>query len=144
VYRWAGTLTAEFAPEFTGVFVQAEPSGSFVSFTYDDGRRGATGFTPTGAPGFVGGSPAPFAFRSGGEPISGLVDAATIRDVSTLFYFEYRLADDPLLTVDPRLFFAPTRVTFTATPEPSTFALAVVGGLALTAGAVRRRRQRVR
>jgi hypothetical protein len=138
VYRWAGTLTAEFAPEFTGIRVQATP-GSFVRFAYDDDRVGFTSFTPTGVPGFVVGSPAPAAFRSGGEPIPGLVDAATIRDVSTLFYFEYRLADDPL-TVDPRLFFVPTTITFTATPEPSTFALAAVGGVALAAGMRRRRR----
>ena len=137
VYRWAGTMTAEFAPEFTGVFVQAL-NGSFVRYTDDTGRLGEMLFTR--APGFAVGTLAPAAFHTMASPIAGLMDATRIRDVSAQLFFEYRLADDPL-TADPRRFFTPpTAITFTPIPEPSTFALGAVGGLALAAGALRRRR----
>jgi hypothetical protein len=142
-FRVVGSLSAAFNPEFTGASVTTE--SGFFAFTADfDGTpypiRTSMGGTTGGSfetPTWVVGQSGPSTFRTAFEPIRPGVSFASIGDLRGMIAPRFRVPNAPPgAGFEGQIF----DLTFTAIPEPSTFALGAVGGLALAAGALRRRR----
>jgi hypothetical protein len=141
--RFDGVLTVDFNPEFdaqTLFFQQASPPSILFTANRPDGGPPIEGFTlGFGRPvSFSVAAPQPFAFSSYGLE-ANLYDLATVRDVRSVVFTRYFITGAPAGTgpLEP----PSARLDFTPVPEPSTFALGAVGGLAVAGGAWRRRRR---
>ncbi len=138
--RFVGQFAPTFSPEFTGSTVGLA-IGSAVTYTFTRPSGGTAG-SESSLPilGFTVGGANTVPFTTMAFPPASDVVLGSVRDVRARMFLEYRLPGDR----DGNYTIVGS-IAFTPVPEPSTFALAGVGGLVLAgAGAVRRRRAAAR
>ena len=134
--RVTPTLTATFGPQFAAPTLFTE--GFAVNFDYNrsNGASGQSGFSQ-GLESFSWRAPGGTSTAASlGEPLPRDAILGSLRVTTSTLYLRYRLPDAPGNDANTTI----AALTFTATPEPATWALVAVGGLAL-AGVVARRRR---